>query len=137
MDFLSTREKTKALQKFITDTYNLIFCHYFGVSDTWVEIISINVNKFWHESLIIPLALWKFLLLQFWCWRKKILGRISFLQFCSCWLILGQCLLSSPQKFSDVFRRYRMGTWEGAWSGLIVKQNHVDDLLILEYFLVI
>ena len=132
MDFL------KNYQEFIIKIYNLIFCHYSGVLDTWVEIISKNIYKFWHkESLIIQLALWKCLLLQFWWWREMILGRISFFQFSSCWLILGQCLLTPPQKFSDGFRRYRMGTWKWAWSGLIVKQNDVDDLLILEYFLVI
>ena len=39
-------KKSKVLQKFITKTHNLVFCHYSGVLNTWVEIININVNKF-------------------------------------------------------------------------------------------
>ena len=38
--------KSKILQKLITKIYNLVFYHYSGVLDTWIEILSIYVNKF-------------------------------------------------------------------------------------------
>ena len=40
------RKKSKVLQKFITKIYNLVFCHYSGVLNTWVDIMNININKF-------------------------------------------------------------------------------------------